>query len=681
MAQQFADDSFSDDDVDVALEIAKSQHGAQQQNYQLEGQIAVLENQLAELRRSQFQKEDAIRDKYKEELRIKDHQLREKERELKERDTQIELWKDKDEFKAIDENLSSLKRRKLNDSHMIPTPPQLSSLGSGDMEAPREKIMVLNQTAWYEDERSAFTESISSYVIPGTKRPVLEYLADVTSRFDYEYCGLSMTRDMDNFKATILRFLIEFDDKHRLDLLVGHFIQFVFDYIGKCMEGERASLLQVLFLLPLMNFSLVYRPKAISDELIQSITKQVTQILLTFPDIVCSEINYLSTSDGMDIHTNDADYSFLEKPVHVKIMEVFCCVYAMNIVETLAQLAAFRMENFANSRAGPLFWGALQPKLVYLLLQPLTTPQFVMCGLNILQSSTFDKANFAFTFKKDRNGEAINHRIVTCLMGLLDEPLSKNRFHLTGLNELNGPNHFTRIVELLAPLPGEQSSQPRTHPLEKFQEAMGQYGGQGADRTTLEFKLRLLNVIETLMVMNEAVDFAEVYETLFKRLSREIAQEQRALFEHPRSGAIGLRIETVCKCILLVKYMITDQGFLPPLQTLHGRQFVLSILKVCSNNMRDMSLNFLRKVRASGYEGPVFNADLETAMLDKFGDLTPDFKLELETELVNGIEFSYPADMIQTCKELVIELVGEQDSDKMLASINYDLDVDMQSDL
>lgn len=682
--KQFADDSFSDDDLDIVSEIEKTQLNTQTLNYQLQGQIAVLENQLAELRKSQFKREDDIKEKFKRELNVKDLEIQNKQKELKERDTQIELWKDKDEFKAIDENLNSLKRRKLNDSQLMPTPPRFSS-SSVIMDVdipPKDKIMVLNQTSWYEDERSTFTESISSYVIPGTQKPVLEYLSDITSKFDYEYCGFKMVHEIDNFKSIILKFLIEFDDKHRLDLLISNFINFIFNYISKCLIPENNCLLQVIFLLPLMNFSLNYRPKAISDDLIQFITKEVTSILQLFPDIISSEINYLSTSDSKNIleyiQSRDddiMDYSFLEKPIHIKILEIFCSIYSINILESLAQLASFRMENFINCKAAIYFWKNIQPKLFYSLLQPLTTFQFIQNGLNILISSTFDNSNFAFTFKKDRNGESINFKIVTYLITLFDESLSKNKFNITGLNQSLGFNSFTKLIELISPLQGEKSSLPRTHPIEKYNEIiLGDAScDDDDDEIILEFKIKLINLFEILISMNESINFNEFHDEIFKKLTKLIDDEQTSIFKSPRSINIGKRVKIICKSILLIKFLINDLDYPLPMQSLNGKLFIISILRVSSNNMRDISLNFLKKVRSKGYEGTIFNSGLEDNMLDKFGALSKDFKLELEMDLINGIEFDYPMDIIDTCKDMLIDLIGEQDSDKLTSSINYDL--------
>lgn len=680
--QHFSDDSFSDDDLDVAAEIQKSQLNTQSLSYQFQGQIAVLENQLAELRRSQFKREDDITAKFKQELKLKDLEIQNKQKEIKERDTQIELWKDKDEFKAIDENLNSLKRRKLNDSQIMPTPPRFSSSSATvDIELPsKDKIMVLNQTSWYEDERSAFTELISNYVIPGTEKPVLEYLSDITSKFDYEYCGFKMVREMDNFKSIILKFLIEFDDKHRLDLLISNFIKFIFNYISQCLIPENNCLLQVIFLLPLMNFSLNYRPKAISDELIQFITKEVTSILQLFPDIISSEINYLSTSDSENIldyiQSRDddiMDYSFLEKPIHIKILEIFCSVYSINILETLAQLSSFRMENFVNCKASANFWTNVQPKLFYSLLQPLTTFQFTLNGLDILISSTFDNANFAYTYKKDRNGESINFRIITYLITSFDESLSKNKFNITGLNQSIGSNSFTKLIELISPLQGEKSSMPRTHPMEKFNQIIEEDSSYDDESINLEFKIKLITLFEILISMNESINFYEFQDDLFKKLSKLIDDEQTSIFKFPRSANIGKRVKIICKSILLIKFLINDLDYPLPMQSLMGKMFITSILRVSSNNMRDISLNFLKKVRGNGYDGRVFNSELEMNMLDKYGDLSKEFKLELEMDLVNGIEFNYPVDIIDTCKDMLIDLIGEQDSDKLTSSINYDL--------
>lgn len=699
MEDNYADDSFSDDDFDVAAELQRTQkirtqHEENMQHYQLQGRIAVLETQLQELDRRRLQKEEDIKQQYEMRLQSKEAELEAKGKELKDREAQLEFWKDRDEFKAIDEKLN--KRRKIqpqtgnsNDTQIITAPSSYNNsmhttirdtpTMNSTPPRPKDKIIVLNQTAWYEDERSNFTELISNYVIPGTSKSVLEFLANITSKFDYEYRGFKMVHERDDFKSIILKFLIEFDNKHRIDFLISNFIDFIFDYIQQCLLPENYCLLQVIFLLPLMNFSLTYRPKAISEQVIQSTTRTITSILNMFPDLISSTINYLSTPEDSNTvlayiqSSKDEimDYSFLEKPIHIKLLEIFCAVYSIDILETLANITSFQSEVIPNSKASNYFWTNIQPKLFYSLLQPFTTSYFVSTGIRILISSTFENSNFAYTFKKDRNGEMINSKIVTHLLSLFDESNNKNTFNTSGLNRAIGSNSFTKMIELIAPLPDNHSSKPRTHPLEDYQEILSAY--EDDQYIKLDFKLQLINLFEILLSSNETINFDEVQYQLFIKLCKLIDDEQTAIFKDPRSRNIDMMVSIITKSVLIIKFLITDLNFQLPIQTLEGKLFIISLLRISSDNMKEISLNFIKNVRSKGFKGEIFNQLLEDKILDKFGDLTDEMKMEIEMESINGIEFDYSNDLIETSKDLLIDLLGELDADKLTSSINFDL--------
>ncbi|GMM27367.1 hypothetical protein DAMA08_000830 [Martiniozyma asiatica (nom. inval.)] len=752
----YSDDSFSDDDVDIVAELRKREqtqtemtqmakaHQEQQQVntqrqytqrepgavskdelYLITGKVSVLEGQLEQLRREQQKRIDEIKRSYEEKLMEKDHTLEERTTVIKDQQEYIQQLKDKDEFLTIDENPTRSgmgnKRRRLERTLTegeLTTETTIAKPGStntNSIESSRLRstsvaaepstpsVYVVNQTSWYEDERSIFTEAISSYVIPGTYKSTLDYLADITSKFNYNYLEFHLIKGETSFKSAILKFLIEFDDKHRIDNLISKFLSIIFNYIEECLDEGNNYLLPVPFFLSLINFSLNYKPKAISDSLIELATKKIVKILKNYSNILTSEIDYFSLPDSKEImsyFTNDdmMDYSFIEKPMHLKILEVFCALFSMDILNSLGSLASFKMQTFKNSKVIYAFWTNLPSTLFFNFFQILTPPNFTNIAIEILLNSTFDNGNFAYTFKKDRDGQNINSNLLRLLVKSIDTISIRKQFDIHSLNYSIGNNYASKLIDLISPKLDNFSSGnkiesfcARAHSCETYASILNNSNRNYSkdEQLYLCYKLKLLDLFENLLVLNESINYELTKDDLFEKICNLMNKEQQLIFEQPRSVNIELRIDLISKCLLLIKYLINDLNISIPMPSLISKQLIICLLRIGANNMRDFSWNFVWKARKSGYRRPLFNAPLEVNMLDKFGfwqvlngergndkELIEQ-RIDLETELNNGIEFNYSKEIIETSKEMLSDIFG-QESDVFLASINYDLDEDIQ---
>ncbi|ONH71361.1 hypothetical protein BOH78_4544 [Pichia kudriavzevii] len=117
------------------------------------------------------------------------------------------------------------------------------------------------------------------------------------------------------------------------------------------------------------------------------------------------------------------------------------------------------------------------------------------------------------------------------------------------------------------------------------------------------------------------------------------------------------------------------------------REMIIVLLKISSRNIKNYSIDFVKQVRESKYNGILFNGEIEQSELDRYGlwnsilssDKLPgdeykklvENRIQIETDTYNGIEFNYPDETIDLARDIVGSAVTGDEADRLHDSINF----------
>ena len=749
------DDTFDDDDdfdLDQVYNNAQSTqplgqaqtYGPTEDIYQMKGENAILRGQIEKIHREQSETQKRLKEDF-------DKMLKDKESYIQALNESLSKMKSENEF-LVSENKNlyqtNSRKRKLrsddpnstgtamsqqdnstqNTSNMSAstqnTTPAINLEGNSRSEAESNlekkahtdiKVVVVNQATFFQDEKTLFIEAVTNYVVSGLPRPALNYLENISSTFDYSLNDFQILANENSFKSAILRYLINFQDKNRIDYLLINFIEILLEYVVRTFELAEPQLLPIPFLLPLINFALNYRPKAINEKFIGETTEKITSMLWHFQGIFKPEFDYLSlpgSSHMMNFVTMQdkensglMDYSFVEKTMHVKILEVFTAIFLMDLLSTLSKVASFHVFTFANSNANATFWKKIpQQNMVNSFLSRKTPIHFVYSTVEILLNSINDDDRFAFgntrrnSITKLKPANEITIQILEQIMQFLTT-ISPSQIHFNafGLNHLIGSNHHLQLLEMVSIPSNKLSSYPQTHSFDRYEEILKTKFEhfQKQEHYILSTKMLIMDLFESFYSALIMITLPlNTNSKLTRILCQMIGEEQEMIIRSPHSSNSNLRIELISKSVKIIHHLIAQESSVKinELSNLTLREMIIVLLRISSRSMKNESIEFVTKLRHSNYNGVLFNGVQEKNELDKYGlwnsilSITKlpleeqkkviQNRIQIEIDLYNGIEFGYSDETIDLARDIVGMCVTGDEADRLHDSINYVNDED-----
>lgn len=755
------DDSFDEDEIDQALkqvELTQKQKVQTQslpfqetrnsQNfkptgehsnstdsdkiYEILGENAILKNQLAKLHQDQLKQQEQLKNEYLKVIQEKEESIRALNENLTEANSKNEFLVS--ENKNLNQTFN--KKRKLRHVEVVEgeLPNQTlvstqntsynntsttSNLSKNDYMTDDEvnipsnyelnsipgvtKVIVVNQATFFQNEKTLFIETLSNFIIPGMKLPTLQYLESIASSFDYFIDDFQISKNETSFKSAILKYLINFQDRDRIDNLLSRFIKVLANYIERAIL-EKESLLPVPFLIAIINFSLDYKHLAINELLVGELAKQVCSLLSEFPDILKQEFEYISLPSENQIsidNQNDIDLSFIEKPIHVKILEVFSAFFLSDVLSTLSKIASVHIFTKEDSPCNSILWKNIPDKLLSNSLLSRKTPvHFIHNTISILMNSIIDEDRFAFEnirinpLHKAKELPAKSCKPLEQLMTFLTT-LSPSQIHFDtyGLNNMIGSNDFIELLELVAVPKGELSSLAKTNSFDVYETVLKDKPScfSKRDEYLLRTKLQILDLFEVFYSSSIMLSLPyNMHVKLLCILSELLGEEQEMIYRAPRSVNNGIKVEIITKSIIIIHHLLEGESIVKVtnLPKLTYRELIANLMKITSNSMKNQSIEFITKLRKEQkYNGTIFIAEQEMKELDSFGLWNPILsidklsleakeeliqnRIQVETDTYNGIEFNYPDEMIAIARDIFSKLVTEDESERIYKSINY----------
>ncbi|KAH3660062.1 hypothetical protein OGAPHI_007267 [Ogataea philodendri] len=665
-------DSFDDEDIDFdQLYSARSQsHGLRNVSpalkepstdpLALRGENAIL--------RAQLQK---ISSKYEQEQKnLKQHYaslLEERNKRITELAEDVNKVKEDNEFLTSENKnlttkyLPAPKKRRIQDESMDVSVSDISGRSfstkatSTPPESKPQTLAIINQVSVFQDEKNSFIEGISAHVIPGFGRTTLDYLANISSAISYEKGDFRVTKGKENIKTAIIDYLIRFENKNRIDILLSDFINILFDYITCCFES--ANLFAGPFLLALIHFALNYRAKAISFELIQR-SMEVTNYLLTFSTTVLKQDQPYLSNENLDITTTansastDLKLDTVQKTMHSKVLDVFTTVYLMDIMETLAKLSSYL--DVGNEPYLTEYWSSFQKSLISHCLSMKTPIGFVFNMVEILNYSV-NKNSFAFAHasRSKRQGYSKESTdILTNLILFLTQGLEQD-LYTYGLNRTIGSNGYSRLLEML--VTHDASPSPMSHSWDRYQQILQVSSNIGQinkhEIVVLSLRIRILQLFENLLAQKPASAIKN--ETLIAFISSIVTQlgyQQEIIYRSPRAKTIGHRLQLISLIVRLIHFLVSASAkvAISDLPGITLREMVIALLRISAESLKPLALETIRQWRDLGHVPEISPAP-------------------------NGVEINYDDWTIDMARDVISQCITGDEADALHYSINYDI--------
>lgn len=701
--------------------------------YQVKGENAVLRGQIAKLEKEQGEIQDSLRVKYEKMLKDKEEYIRSLTENLNKLKSEYE-FAETENRNLMQQNIRSRKIRKIHHDADSSTPntsviestqntsytSNNSNLSTHDTRhdqcLPRDehsslKVVIMNQAMFFQDEKTHFIESLTKYVVPGLKFSALQYLENITSTFDFDYEDFRIAKNAQSFKSAILKYLINFQDKNRIDHLLEKFILILLAFICETHVNKNSppQLLPIPFLISLINFALDYRPKAIRDEILSKLTKHIFLMLEKYQGLFKPEFDYLTLPSSRKIHYNsmydtESDEfifnDFADKTMHTRILEVFTTVFLMDTLSTISKVASFHVSVFRNSKALSKFWSTIpQQFFINSLLSRKTPIHFIRNTITILSNSINDYDRFAFenirktSITNPKTATELTIKIMEQIMQFLTTITSDQiHFQVFGLNDMVGSNHHLKLLELVIIPNGESSSYPRTNSFDVYEENLRARPENLAkqEKQFLITKIEILNLF--ISFYSNLIMISLPLQTnvkLVKILCQLIGDEQEMIIKAPRSSNNSLRVEAIAQSVKILHHLILQESIVKinEIPNLALREMIIVLLKISSRNIKNYSIDFVKQVRESKYNGILFNGEIEQSELDRYGlwnsilssDKLPgdeykklvENRIQIETDTYNGIEFNYPDETIDLARDIVGSAVTGDEADRLHDSINF----------
>ncbi|KAG7799942.1 hypothetical protein KL929_000858 [Ogataea haglerorum] len=665
-------DSFDDDDVDFdQLYSARSQSRGppvaavvpaepSTDPFVLRGENAIL--------RAQLQK---ISDKFEQESRkLKQHYhvlLSERENRINELMDSVNKVKEDNEFLTSEnKNLAAkyipaTKKRRLQDESIEMSISDVSVRSGGAKEASTlaeegpQTVAIINQVSIFQDEKNSFIEAISSHVIPGMNRTTLSYLSNISSAFNYENRDFHISKERESVKTAIVDYLIRFENKNRIDMLLSSFVEILFDYVVQSLD--RDNLFAAPFLLSLIHFSLNYRPKAVAFPLIQDTMKSVNHLLQNFTTVLKQDQPYLS-NENMDVITTansastDLKLDVVQKTMHKKVLDVFITVYLMDIMETLGKLSAY-----LNSPSNPTlteYW-SLFPKSLLLHCLSLKTPIGFVFNLVEILASSITKDRFAYTDNSKSKNQTLTKESTDTLTNLIifvTQGLEQDMC-IYGLNRNIGSNAYAPLLDIL--VPNHTSPKPISHSWDDYRQILQTSSSIGHcnkhEIAVLKLRIRILQLFEAYFSQRAASSIKkEIITSFVSSMVTQLGFEQELIYRAPRANTVGCRLQLISLIMRLVHFILLSSGQVA-ISDLPGttlRELVIALLRISADSLRPLALETIRQWREQGHVPAVSSSP-------------------------NGVEINYDDWTIDMARDVIGQCITGDEADALHYSINYDL--------
>ncbi|ODV84050.1 hypothetical protein CANARDRAFT_213936 [[Candida] arabinofermentans NRRL YB-2248] len=558
---------------------------------------------------------------------------------------------------------------------------------------PLHEIAIINQISIFQDEKSLLIENIYGHVIPGMTRTTLDYLSNISSSFDFQYNDFSIKKHKDSFKTSIVNYLISFQNKNRIDLLLSNIITILLTY---CKESIKLrNLLSIPFLLSLIQFLLSYKSKAISQKLLESTTLEITSLLYNFQHVLKQDIPYLNLVNNTQLNdstNNDLKLDAVEKTMHTKILEVFSTVYILEILETLSKLSLFFEPN--DNSYIKSYWSIIPKFLINHGLSVKTPIQFVFNTIEILISSTTD-TRFCYNNTNKSKPASLTKElndILDNLISLLNNGLDSD-LYIYGLNRIIGSNVSNDLLHILIEQDEKITSKPVTHSFDTYSQILNKQNDLKVKELHTNFKLttelKILQLFEFYFSLNSISTIRK--ETLIQLVSGmviKLGNLQEFIYRLPRSKHIPLIVKQINLIIKLIHYIVSFETDIEisDLPNVTLREMVIALTKISSNSIKTNSISYMTNLRTNktkNFKYSLFNKYVENKSYELYSienelknlKLSDELKLEqinVEIQFANGLEISYIDETIDLAREIISLCLTGDEADQMHYAINYD---------
>ncbi|QOU21626.1 hypothetical protein BRETT_001351 [Brettanomyces bruxellensis] len=588
-----------------------------------------------------------------------------------------------------------------------------------------QKVAILNQATVFQDEKMLFIESMVTNTIPGMEKTILDYLSKISSSFGYCHKGFEVGRPGESIKTAIINYLISFESRNRIDLLISSFVEILLDYImcslnkenGNSKESHTAGgksmpwsqddrMLPIPYLLALVYFSLNYRPRAVSSQLIGDATTTICRILDMYPQILKQETFYLLPDEKEKFSGG--------KTMHAKILELFTVIFSMDILESLSKLAAFSdgmegpkdtiIEGDSSQVQGALslFWSITpQELIIYSLLSSKTPAIFVHDAVEMLISSITEES-FGFenvTIKvspsihsrrlltpEETTQQILSNAIILLDQSELDPEIS---IAVCGLSRTIGDNSSIKLLDILSPTQG-LAPNPVTHSMETYEKilALSKDSQNIAESTLLllKVKLKILQMFELyLSYEHEGSIRPDIVVNLIVACVSILGKQQECILRSPRATNVELSNRLIEINVRLIHFLVTSPDYAKTIQKLPQltlREMVIALLRISADSLKGASIDFVTKLRMKDkFRFHIFNENLETKLMDRFGILEDvgnrqddEFyteRAQIEVGDSNGLELNYTDETIDLARDILGQCLTCDEADMLHYSINY----------
>lgn len=687
--------------------------------YLIKGENAVLKNKITKLAQDQQIESQKLCSEY-------DKKLKEKDEYIKALNEKIgQIYSEKEFLVSENKSLNQAQSRKRKirclevDDSLSDTSNLTSSLHENQQNSQNEqqkqqdieikkavnkpeiKVLIMNQATIFQDEKTLFIEAISNYIIPGMEQPALYYLETISTPIDYQNRDFSIRYRHDSFKAAILRYLINYQDKNRLDHLLEAFIEELLTYTQYTVKNE----LSIPYIIALTNFSLNYRPKAINENVISNAMNTLIDLAKKYQYIFKSEFDYLllpnSDNQFLFYTPNDSliDYAYSDKTIHDKILEIFTVIFTMDTITTLSKIAQFNKFSFKDkSDALGILWKSLPETLLINSFLSVKAPiRFIYNTVEILLNSIDDDDKFGYENLRNRSvlevkmADTSSIKILEKIMQFLTTLTPDQiKFEVYGLNHLIGSNKHLELLKLLTTSRNKRSNHASTNSLDTYEKVLsncqsGKMFNKEKEAFTLKVKVLILDLFESIYSSLIMIKFPVTLSVkLLKQLVELVGEQQEMVMRSPRSANIGVRVEIICKCVEIIHYLISQENIvkLSDIPNLTLRELIIVLVKISARNMNNLTIDLITKLRnEEKYDKIMFNGELEKEELDKFSiwnrimfnDTTCiDDRISVETNLCNGIELNYPDETIDLARDIIGLSVTGDESEQLHQGVNYE---------
>ncbi|ODV97991.1 hypothetical protein PACTADRAFT_483 [Pachysolen tannophilus NRRL Y-2460] len=577
-------------------------------------------------------------------------------------------------------------------------------------EAPKN-ITILKQTTIIPNEKELFIETICNHVINGAPRSTLDYLFKISSEIDFEHEGFIVIAGKDNIKSLIIDYLIQYNKSNlRLDNLLSEFIEVLTVYIQRLLLAS--SFLPVPFLLALVHCALIYRPVAISGDIIEQ--------LLTFnADLMSSYISTLKpiSDNAIDGSDSNSISTLHQKSYQLIVLERFIATFSLDIVEVLSQLSQF------NGVSSIKKFSTNFPRTMLIAGLALTTPiNYVFNMIEILINST-SECTFAYTHLPEReNGgdgndgdstvtyisEDDNTLLLTMTKLLMDGLPLKEGFRIYGLNRIIGNNDDIELLDALVPnddvsdLPLSNLITQKPLPISSDKFSFSKNTAQNKishELHALDLRLQILRQLELLVLYdNFHLLKSETLLSIIKIIIYLLAGQQEYIMRVPRCETIQNRILIINSVVKIIHYIWTNselsQRLLTRLSNDVSYELLLSFARISfstTDNLSSSASAALTQIRESGFKHAVYNKNLEFKNYElsnlkenyimylnkKFNNNSEKDDEMIIQELIktnmlpNGLEFPYDDDVIEMARDVLEIYTTADEADNLYFSMNY----------